>query len=38
MPESRSHKNTANRIAKKLNAEYNPGEGVDIKSLKQRWR
>jgi len=34
MPESRSHKTAANRIAKKLNAEYNSGEGVDIKSPK----
>ena len=30
MPESRSHKITANRIAKKLNAEYNSSEGPDI--------
>ncbi len=34
MPENRSHKITANRIAKKLNAEYNSGEGADIKSPK----
>ena len=32
MPESRSHKATANRIAQKLSAEYNSGKGVDIKS------
>ena len=32
MTESRSHKTTANRIAKKLGAEYNNGTGVDIKS------
>ena len=32
MTESRSHKTTANRIAKKMNAEYNAGKGVDIKS------
>ena len=32
MAESRSHKTTANRIAKKMNAEYNDGKGVDIKS------
>ena len=34
MPESRSHKITARRIANKLNTEYNDGEGVDIKSKK----
>ena len=34
MPENRSHKTTSNRIAKKLNAKYNSGEGVDIKSSK----
>jgi hypothetical protein len=34
MSESKSHKTTANRIAKKLKAEYNSGEGVDIKSKK----
>lgn len=34
MAESKSHKTTANRIAKKLNTEYNNGEGVDIKSPK----
>ena len=32
MPESRSHKITANRIAKKFNTEYNDQEGVDINS------
>ena len=32
MAENRSHKTTANRIAKKLGAEYNDGQGVDIKS------
>lgn len=32
MGESRSHKTTANRIAKKFNVEYNSGEGVDVKS------
>ena len=32
MAESRSHKTTANRIAKKMNAGYNDGKGVDIKS------
>ncbi len=32
MAESRSHKTTANRIAKKMNTEYNDGKGVDIKS------
>ena len=30
MPESRSHKTTSNRIAKKLNGDYNNGKGVDI--------
>ena len=33
MTENRSHKTTANRIAKKFNTEYNSGEGVDIKIL-----
>ena len=32
MSESKSHKATANRIAKKLNADYNSGKGVDIRS------
>ena len=32
MAESQSHKTTANRIAKKMNTEYNAGKGVDIKS------
>jgi hypothetical protein len=32
MAESRTHKTTANRIAKKMNAEYNDDKGVDIKS------
>lgn len=30
MAEKRSHKIAANRIARKFNAEYNQGEGVDI--------
>jgi len=30
MAESKSHKTTANRIAKKYNTEYNSGEGIDI--------
>lgn len=34
MTESRSHKATANRIAKKLKTDYNNGKGVDIKSKK----
>ena len=34
MAESRSHKTTANRIAKKMNTEYNDGKGVAIKSTK----
>ena len=32
MPESRSHKITARRIANKLHTEYNNADGVDIKS------
>ena len=32
MAESRSHKITAMRIAKKLKTEYNNGKGVDIKA------
>ncbi len=32
MPESRSHKATANRIAQKYRTGYNDGEGVDIRS------
>ena len=32
MTESRSHKITANRIARKFKTDYNSGEGVDIKS------
>jgi hypothetical protein len=31
MPESRSHKQTGQRIAKKIGAEYNSGKGVDVK-------
>ena len=34
MPESKSHKATANRIAKKYNTDYNNGKGVDIKSTR----
>jgi hypothetical protein len=34
MAESRSHKTTSNRIAKKFKSEYNDGKGVDIKSQK----
>ena len=30
MPESKAHRDTANRIAKKLNTQYNNGKGVDI--------
>ncbi len=29
--ESRSHKTTANRIAKRLGTEYNDGKGADVK-------
>ncbi|MFH1766178.1 MAG: hypothetical protein ABIF09_18485, partial [Gemmatimonadota bacterium] len=32
MAEERSHKTTANRIAQKYGAQYNNGEGVDIRS------
>ena len=32
MPESKSHKATSNRIAKKYNTDYNNGKGVDVKS------
>ena len=32
MSESKSHKTTSNRIAKKYGVEYNNGKGVDIKS------
>jgi len=32
MTESRSHKTTANRIARKFKTDYNSGEGVDIRS------
>lgn len=34
MSESRSHKITANRIAKKYKTEYNSGAGADIKAEK----
>jgi len=34
MAEERSHKTTANRIAKKLGTAYNGSGGVDIKSQK----
>ncbi len=32
MPESRSHKTTANRLADMYNTEYNQGQGPDIKT------
>jgi hypothetical protein len=32
MSESRSHKTTANRIARKFKTDYSSGKGVDIKS------
>lgn len=32
MPESRSHRTAANRIARKLGTVYNDGKGPDIKS------
>ena len=34
MPESRSHKATANRLAHKHKTEYNQGQGPDIKTPK----
>lgn len=34
MSESKSHKTTSNRIARKLGVDYNNGEGVDIKSTR----
>ena len=34
MSESRSHKITANRIAKKLKTNYTPEKGIDINSPK----
>ena len=32
MPEGRSHKTTANRLANQHNTEYNNGKGPDIKT------
>ena len=32
MPESRSHRATANRIAKKHKTQYNEGKGADIQT------
>lgn len=32
MPESRSHKATANRLAARFNTEYNRGKGADVKA------
>ena len=34
MSETKSHKTTSNRIAKKYGVEYNDGKGVDIKSIR----
>jgi len=34
MAESKSHRTTANKIAKKYNANYNTGQGADIKTSK----
>ena len=34
MSESKSHKTTANRLAKKYGTEYNTGKGADIKANK----
>ncbi len=33
MPESRSHRTTANRLAGRFGAEYNQGPGADIKAV-----
>ena len=32
MSESKSHKTTSNKIAKKFNVDYNTGKGADIKT------
>ena len=32
MSESRAHKTTANRIADKLNTDYNQGQGADVQT------
>ena len=32
MPESKNHKKTAERLARKFNTTYNNGQGVDIKT------
>ena len=32
MPESRSHKTTSNRLAKKFKTEYNKGQGPDVQT------
>jgi hypothetical protein len=32
MPETRAHKTTANRIARKYKTEYNEGPGADIQT------
>ena len=32
MSESKSHKATSNRLAKKFNTEYNSGQGADVKT------
>ena len=34
MTESKSHKATSNRLAKKFKTEYNTGKGADIKTKK----
>ena len=34
MPENRSHKTTANRLAEKFKTDYNTGKGADIKTEK----
>jgi len=34
MPESKQHRNTANRLAKKHHTSYNTGKGADIRTSK----
>ena len=34
MPEGKSHKTTANRLASKFRTEYNTGKGADIQTSK----
>jgi hypothetical protein len=34
MAESKSHKTTASRLAKKFNTDYNQGQGADVQAKK----